>query len=407
MGNGNCNKCEKCKCNNCEMEEKNVNITNNIIDRNMEIIRNDSYESFQNELNKDNIDENNKNKIIQVSKIENEKNTTNNQEIITDNKKDKEKIEQENNNSINVNDKIETINNTNIICNEKENKIGDNSGEIKLEKENVKINSGRGKTIQKSNEVIKDINDNFQSFKKLELIYEKEEEKENNNKNKKSNTKPKINKTRNNIDEFEIIDNDIVYLSNKNKLIDNTTNTKDDNKENNNECIKEDNKHNFINNNENTKNISKIIDIKRIIPEEKISKLNENSIICNSTLEKIIKIPSKNKITYNERFCLLTKKKFSYYKSKECYLKMNKPLLSIDLKNVKKIEQTILDDTSYYFGLICVINDNTKQFIDKINTFISEGENSTEEFLLGFRSKNKDLVVKWIVILNYLIGNYE
>jgi len=408
MGNGNCNKCDKCdkcKCNNCEMEEKKIIITNNSLDKNEEIIKNDSYESFRNESNKDkNIDGNNENKIIQISKnIENEKNTTNNQEIITDNKKDKEKIEQENNNSININEKIETINNINIINNEKVNKNEEDKEKIKLEKKNLKINSEREKKIQKSNEVIKDINDNFPSCKKIELICEKEEEKENNDKSKKNSIiKPKINKTRNNIDEFEIIDNNLVYISNKNKFIDNTTNTNDDNKKNKNEYIIEDNNHNGIKN-----NINKIIDINSIISEDKILKLNDTSIICNSTLEKIIKIPSKNKITYNQRFCLLTKKTFSYYKSKESYLKMNKPLLSIDLKNVKKVEQTILDDMSYYFGLICAINDDTKQFVNKINTFIGPAENSTEEFLLGFRSKNKDLIVKWIVILNYLIENYK
>ena len=386
MGNGNCNKCDKCKCNNCEMGEKNVNVTNNLIENNMETIKNDSYESFQNELSRDIFDENNQNKTIQVSKnIDNEKNTTNNnQEIITDNKKDKEKIEQDNNYLINVNEKIETMNNINVIYNEKENK-----DKIKLDKENMNIN------------------DNFQSGKKIELIYGKEEEKENNNKNTKNKINSKVNKTRNNIDEFEIIDDDLVYIPNENKLLDNVSNAHDDNKENNNECIKEDYSHNGNINNENMKIINKIIDINIIIPIEKLSKLNETSIICNSTLEKIIKIPSKNKITYNERFCLLTKKKFTYYKSKESYLKMSKPLLSIDLKNIKKIEQTILDENSYYFGLICAINDDTKQFVDKINTLIGPGENSTGEFLLGFRSKNKTLIVKWIAILNYLIENYK
>ena len=406
MGNGNCNKCDKCKCNNCEMGDKNFNVINNLMDNNMETIKNDSYESFQNELNKDNIDENNRNNIIQVSKnIENEKNTTNNnQEIITDNKKDKEKIEKENSNPININEKIETLNNINIFYNEKENKIEEDKNKIKLEKENMNINAGKEKIIQKSNEVIKNINDNFGSGKKIELICEKEEVKENYNKNK---IRSKVNKTRNNIEEFEIIDNDLVYISNENKFIENGTNANDNNKENKNECIKEDYNHNSLNNNDNMKNINKIIDINSIIPEEKLSKLNETSIICNSTLEKIIKIPSKNKITYNERFCLLTKKKFSYYKSKESYLKMNKPLLSIDLKNVEKVEQTIFDDNSYYFGLICFINEDTKQYVEKINTFISPGENSSEEFLLGFRSKNKDLIIKWIVILNYLIENYK
>jgi hypothetical protein len=252
----------------------------------------------------------------------------------------------------------------------------------------------------KKNDILEDINQNFVSYKKLDFLDANEEEKE------KFEEKNKINKTRNNIEEFEIINNDLVYISNKNKNIednidieynvdshlkancDNTIDTKEN---------KEENKNIFITN--------KYINIYNIIPKNKISKLDDNAIVCNSILEKIIKIPSKNKIVYNERFCVLTKKTFSYYKSKESYLNLSKPLLLIDLKNIKKVEQTILDDSSYYFGLICNINDDTKMFIDKINTFINIGENNAEEFLLGFRSKNKDLIIKWIIILNYLVEN--
>ena len=412
MGNGNCKKCNKCKCDNCDMGDK--NLTNNLIDKKMEIIKNDSYESFESEIHKDNAEENNENKAIQVSKnIENEKNTTNNnQEIITDNKKDKEKLEIDNNNSININEKNDTINNINIIYNDKdknkenkkeendENNINNNTknNELKSDEKN-NMNDEQVKKLKK-NDILEDINQNFVSYKKLDFLDANEEEKE------KFEEKNKINKTRNNIEEFEIINNDLVYISNKNKNIednidieynvdnhlkanyDNSIDTKEN---------KEENKNIF--------NANKYIKIYNIIPKNKISKLDDNAIVCNSILEKIIKIPSKNKIVYNERFCVLTKKTFSYYKSKESYLNLNKPLLLIDLKNIKKVEQTILDDTSYYFGLICNINDDTKMFIDKINTFINIGENNTEEFLLGFRSKNKDLIIKWIVILNYLVEN--
>ena len=389
------------------------NLTNNLIDKKLEIIKNDSYESFESVINKDNPEENNENKTIQVSKnLENEKNTTNNnQEIITDNKKDKEKLEIDNNNSININEKNDTINNINIIYNDKdkdkdkendENNINNNANKNKLkydEKENMDDEQVKKK---KKNDILEDINKNFKSYEKLDFIDVNEEEKEN------LETKNKINKTRNNIEEFEIINNDLVYISNKNKNIednidieynvdshlkancDNTIDTKEN---------KEENKNIFITN--------KYINIYNIIPKNKISKLDDNAIVCNSILEKIIKIPSKNKIVYNERFCVLTKKTFSYYKSKESYLNLSKPLLLIDLKNIKKVEQTILDDSSYYFGLICNINDDTKMFIDKINTFINIGENNAEEFLLGFRSKNKDLIIKWIIILNYLVENNQ
>ena len=418
MGNGHC---KQCKCNNCDNKEK--KIADNFLEQNLDIIKNDAYESFDNELKNNNLEENNYNKIVQPSKnMENEKNTTNNnQENITDNRKDKGEIE--NNNSINNNDKNETVNNININCIDKENK-NDELEKLKMKKENyneeksgnlikfdnnIHIVNFNKKKVQKNNN-INDINDMNEINENIEK-----------NKNKKK---------KNNNDEFNIINNDLVYITNKNNNINdnleynnyskenqyNSNNNDNDINYDNHEINNFDNnyngnyydKNNMVNKeSSNILNIKKIINIYSIIPKKKILKLNDNSIICNSILEKIIKIPEKNKIIYNERFCVLTKKNFSYYKSKENYLNLTKPLLSIDLKNIIKVEQTILDDTSYYFGLICSINDSTRKYIDKINTFINIGENNDEEFLLGFRAKNKDLIIKWIVILNYFIDNYE
>ena len=426
MGNGNCN---KCKCDNCDNGEQNIKNDNNV-DKNLEIIKNDSYQSFDNEINKLKLqtinNENNDNKGVQISKnLENEKHTTNNnQEQITDNKK--EKIENDNNYSINNNEKNDTANYININCNDKENK---NEKEmIKQYKENIDDVIEKEKTINNKNIAninnIYDINDNYRkslSNTAINEIKEKIKEKED-----------KINKTRNNIEEFDIINNDLVYISNKKQNIDveyntsskenqyvniiynNNINDNINNRDNyklknyyENNC--DNNNNNFTNNNKNNNlvNINGLIDIFSVIPKNKLLKLTDNSIICTSKLEKIIKIPEKDKIVYSERFCVLTKKNFSYYKSKECFLKLNKPLLSINLKNITRVEQDKLDDTSYYFGLICVINEDTKNYLDKINTYISVEDNNSEVFLLGFRSKNKDLIIKWIVILNYLLQNYE
>ena len=404
MGNGNC---KQCKCNNCENGENNIG--DNLLDNNSDIIKNDEYESFDNEIKNITFNEHNENKKVQVTKnLENEKNTTNNnQENITENKK--EKMEIDNNNSLNNNDKFETINNINIINNDKEKKINEIEN-------NLKINEAREISNEEDGEKIEFVNN-------IHIVNINKSNQTNNDMNDKKEEhniiKEKINKTRNNIEEFDIINNDLVYITNK------KNNIEDNNEYNNYSQNSHNNLKNFeiykknknyerkiINNNYNKKinktfDINNIIDINSIIPKNKIKLIKEDSIICNSILEKILKIPEKNKIVYNERFCVLTKKTFSYYKSKESFLNLTKPLLSIDLKNIIKVEQTILDDTSYYFGLICVINDDTKKYIDKINTFINTGENNDEEFLLGFRSKDKDLIIKWIVILNYFIENYE
>ena len=76
-----------------------------------------------------------------------------------------------------------------------------------------------------------------------------------------------------------------------------------------------------------------------------------------------------------------------------------------DDKNINKIIDEFMNkyDLPKEFSDSIYNTVGDEQYVEKINTFISPGENSSEEFLLGFRSKNKDLIIKWIVILNYLI----
>jgi Ras-related protein Rab-5C len=61
MGNGNCN---KCKCN-CENGDQNIK-SDNSADKNLEIIKNDSYESFESVINKDNPEGNNDDRFTKV-----------------------------------------------------------------------------------------------------------------------------------------------------------------------------------------------------------------------------------------------------------------------------------------------------------------------------------------------------
>ena len=390
MGNGNCN---RCRCNNCDTGEKKI-INENISNRVLDIIQNDSYVDFDKEINNKNIKP--KIKIIQDTKNENEKNTTNNNQENTENKKEKKEIENNNNISINNNEKSDTVN-----INDKENKNEDElKDNFKSNKEEIINEDFSEKVIQENNSNIAKVNEPiFKNSKNIENGSEKNGKSEDTHK-----IKSKLEKTRN-IQEFDIRNNDFVYITNNNNQENNEQDVNDENKINYNYDY-----HNYNISSKNSKNmedITKCIDIFSLIPRNKLQNLNNDTIICNSTLEKIIKIPEKNKITYNERFCILKKNNFSYYKSKESYLNLAKPLLSIDLKNIIKVEQTILDDTSYYFGLICAINEDTQNYIDKINTFINIGDNNSEEFLLGFRSKNKDLIIKWITFLNYFVENYE
>jgi len=147
--------------------------------------------------------------------------------------------------------------------------------------------------------------------------------------------------------------------------------------------------------------INELFDIKNIVPEYKLNHLKEDDIIYSGTVEKITKIPGKDdKISYSQRFCVLTKNYFAYYKSKESFISLNKPLLLINNNNIKRIENTSFKDNTYYFAIILEINDDTKYLVDKVNSFVTNEDNSYE-LLLGFRTKEFKDMLKWVVILTY------
>ena len=331
-------------CENCtDFENTPINKSNK---ENDEIIRNDSYISFHQETNLPKLAENNINNIINISKHSEE----------VEKKEGKEggsKINEENK---------EDNNNINSIEN------------ARIPKKEMPSNKNENKTRNIVNELI-ELN------------------------NKENNNNDIIDPTNNkNGEENEKINNDII--------IDNISHKSEEREEKNiDDNIQKDNL--VISHNINNKKSISELNIYNIISKNKLEQLQDNSILCNGFLEKIIKIPSKNKFIYNERFCVLTKKNFSYYKSKENYLNLWKPLFSIDLQYIKKIEQSVSDDKTFYLGLICAINDETRQYVKKINTFVNDNEDSKEEFLIGFRTKNKEFMLRWIIVLNYCLDNYQ
>jgi len=167
-----------------------------------------------------------------------------------------------------------------------------------------------------------------------------------------------------------------------------------------------DNANNEVNNitgNDNKKVKGEEFNINKIIPEYRLTHLKKNEIIYCGTLEKIFKIAGNNAITYSKRFCIFTEEYFSYYKSKEIYISINKPILQIQNKYILRIENTSLNNGNYYFGIICEINEDTKDLISKANSFVTN-EGNTNELLLGFRTKDYKSMMKWVTILKYFIS---
>ena len=72
----------------------------------------------------------------------------------------------------------------------------------------------------------------------------------------------------------------------------------------------------------------------------------------------------------------------------------------INNNNIKRIENTSFRDNTYYFGIILEINDENKYLVDKVNSFVTN-EDDSYELLLGFRTKEFKEMLKWVVILTY------
>ena len=372
MGNAQCIKCDNCIN---SFRQKNSQ-------DNSDILNNDSYISFKEEKNKVKVEENNisnnsynnLNKIISIPKPT---------EI------DKNYLENTNNIK---NDNIEDLNKINNESSE-QNQNGNLNKSLKIE-------NGR---IEKKDNPSSSLKGSGNENKTRNIVNELLNISNNNSIN--SNNKNGIhdsNNCTNKIDNESEDNNNKKFINNGNN-IDNINNQNNSTIKNNN--INKNNEENKENKNKSNKN--KEIDIYNLIPKNKLLQLQDDSILCHGYFEKIIKIPKKNKIIYNDRFCILTKTTFAYYKSKENYLNLWKPLFSINIKNIKKVEQADLDDKTYYFGLICAINDETREYINKINTFENTNDFNKDEFLIGFRSKNIELIIQWILILNYLIENNE
>ena len=74
----------------------------------------------------------------------------------------------------------------------------------------------------------------------------------------------------------------------------------------------------------------------------------------------------------------------------------------IENTDIIRTESTFLDGDGY-FGIVCEVNDRTKNLIYRVNSFVTKDENNSQ-LLLGFRSNNYEEMTKWLILLNYFIS---
>ena len=364
------------------IEQKNEEGSEDVKDK--KIIEKNEENKIQNENNiekNDNIEEN---KDLNIEDKKDNNNKTDNKDNNIGNNNDM------NNNIGNNNDMNNNIENNNIEnnINEKKNNLNEENNNLKEEEKNNKVNDDKNNSIS---------NQDINGRNKRHSI-------------KIKNMKAKI-KPKNTGD--DALNNKLLSKKNNNEKkspnnsqnkIDSTSHTQKNSKNNSDNNTIENRKISIPLNER--KSMSDEFDIKNIISEYRLNHLKDDEIIYCGTLEKILKIPDRNTIVYSQRFCIFTKNYFAYYRSKESYISVNKPMLLINNNFIIRIESTILDGGSYYFGIICEINDETRNIINKVNSFVTN-EGNICELLLGFRTKKYENMMKWVIILRYFTSNQK
>ena len=167
-----------------------------------------------------------------------------------------------------------------------------------------------------------------------------------------------------------------------NKNINNTSNNQNNNSNN--------NTNNNTNNNNINNNNEKIFlpsGVSNIISEKKFMSLKDDDLVFSGYLKKMLNNTDKKSISFSDRFCVITKKIFAYYHSKESFIGLDRPLFSIDNNLIVRIEEANLLDGSFYFCIVFRLD-----------------QGNLRESMLGFKAPDKKTMFNWVSILNFLIN---
>ena len=113
------------------------------------------------------------------------------------------------------------------------------------------------------------------------------------------------------------------------------------------------------------------LQIEEIISEEKIHTKNNHEIVFRGNL---LLISKKGDFENMEIYCVMSRINLKLYKNINFFLKMKKPLFIVDLRFAKNIQIIKDEKLGLCFSLL-------------------------DKYI--FNSENKELIFKWIVILNY------
>lgn len=119
------------------------------------------------------------------------------------------------------------------------------------------------------------------------------------------------------------------------------------------------------------------IDIEKIISLNKLHTKNDNEVLFISNLELF----SDDNRTYKPLFCVLTRVFFISYEKKIDFLSMRKPISKIHLESIESVE-AIQYKSKWHFSILLRPN----------------------QFKLKYQGMNDEIILKWVVVMNYFIG---
>ena len=136
---------------------------------------------------------------------------------------------------------------------------------------------------------------------------------------------------------------------------------------------------------------------------------NPIAIIYKSNLIKLINIPERKNLKRTvERFCLATKDNFFLFHSYESYIRVQAPLGILPINSIKSCVQFKVKENNLkydHFYIQYELNDNTKDFYNKINNFyLNNNENTKNEPILLFTSNDSNIIKNWYILLNFFIS---
>ena len=150
----------------------------------------------------------------------------------------------------------------------------------------------------------------------------------------------------------------------------------------------------------------------KIVQKMKIANFFFKNVLFYSDLKKVINITDR--IIYANRFCVLTEGEFKCYKSKENFIVVQSPLLTIPLYSIKNINiinmnrKGVQKTKTIHFGIKFLKSEANRENSNEMDSSMMIEQSKDEDLDVEFFGSNEGaLIKKWIHEINSWIKKNE